>query len=89
LYGLPAAALAGAVPWLAEPLMFPTRVGVRWVDLVARAASAVDVDPWVEVMLWALWILLSFGSLVIGAASIWAPGPQPDKNRGRHDSAPT
>jgi competence protein ComEC len=66
LYGLPAAAVAGAIPWLAEPLMFPTRVGVRWVDLVARTASAVEVAPWLSVVIWVLWIALSLGSLLIG-----------------------
>jgi competence protein ComEC len=89
LYGLPAAAVAGAVPQLAELLMFPTRVGVRWVDLVARAASTVEVAPWISVFMWVVWVALSVGAMLIWASSIWATGPQPDKNRDRHDSAPT
>jgi competence protein ComEC len=79
LYGLPAAALAGAVPALAPLLMFPTRVAVRWVDLVAVVASSVHVGPTVTRGVWILWI----------AISVWALRPRPDKNRERHDSAST
>ena len=35
LYGLPAALVAGWVPVLAGVVMFPARLGVRWVDTVA------------------------------------------------------
>jgi len=89
LYGLPAAALAGAIPALAEPLMFPTRAGVRWVDLVARVAASVEVSSRVAALVWVLWIALSIGSLAVWVVSIWSMRAQPDKNRGDHDSAPT
>ena len=47
LYGLPASLVAGWVPPLAEPLMLPCRVGVRWVDTVAaRAATAEPSGAW-------------------------------------------
>jgi competence protein ComEC len=35
LYGLPAGLLAGFVPTVAPVVMFPCRIGVRWVDTVA------------------------------------------------------
>ena len=79
LYGLPAAAVAGAVPEVAPLIMFPTRVGVRWIDLVAEFASSTQVGPIVTLGVWILWI----------AISIWALWVQPDKNRRRHDSAST
>lgn len=88
IYGLPAAALAGAFPPLAEPLMFPTRVGVRWVDLVARAAAAVEVSSGIAAAMWGVWIALSVSSLAIWLASIWAIRSRPDKNRVDHDSSP-
>ena len=42
LYGLPAALLAATVPPTAPVVMFPARVGVRWVDTVARLAETVE-----------------------------------------------
>jgi competence protein ComEC len=69
LYGLPAALLTALVPPLAPLVMFPARVGVRWVDTVARLAEwaeppsarlAVGIQAGV-VILWAL-------ALVAGAS---------------------
>jgi competence protein ComEC len=42
LYGLPAGLLAGAVPMLAPGVMFPCRVGVRWVDTVAALGERLE-----------------------------------------------
>jgi competence protein ComEC len=50
LYGLPAGLVAGAVPALAPMLMFPARVGTRWVDTVATLGARLEPDPpWVSV----------------------------------------
>jgi competence protein ComEC len=90
LYGLPAAAIAGAAPALAEPLMFPTRVGVRWVDLVARVAASIETGPLMSAGIWVIWFALSGGALATWALGSvkeagWVSAPSPDKNRGRHD----
>lgn len=42
LFGLPAALLAAMVPPLAPVVMFPARVGVRWVDTVAQIAERLE-----------------------------------------------
>lgn len=42
LYGLPAGLLAGAFPAVAPVLMFPCRLGVRWVDTVAMLAEHLE-----------------------------------------------
>lgn len=42
LYGLPAGLVAGALPSIAPVVMFPCRVGVRWVDTVALLASRLE-----------------------------------------------
>src|SRR5690606_33806781 len=42
LYGLPAGLLAGAVPAVSPVVMFPCRIGVRWVDTVAAVAAGVE-----------------------------------------------
>lgn len=42
LYGLPAGLLAGAVPPLAPVVMFPCRLGVRWVDTVAALGARLE-----------------------------------------------
>jgi competence protein ComEC len=91
LYGLPAAAIAGAAPTLAGVLMFPTRVGVRWVDFVARVAASAQTGPLVSAGIWVMWIALSGAALALWALGVlrgtdWAWAPSPDKNRGRHDT---
>ncbi len=42
LYGLPAGLLAGAVPPVAPVVMFPCRVGVRWVDTVSVLGARLE-----------------------------------------------
>lgn len=66
LYGLPAGVLAGAVPGLAPALMFPCRLGVRWVDTVA--ALGARIEPTGTSTL-AGWMLLAGGVGVMVAAS--------------------
>ncbi|CAN5451422.1 hypothetical protein BH23ACT3_BH23ACT3_01980 [soil metagenome] len=58
LYGLPAGLVAGWVPPLAEPLMFPCRVGVRWVDGVAAVAERLEPGGAVT---WIGWGVLAVG----------------------------
>jgi competence protein ComEC len=62
LYGLPAGLVSGWVPPLAEPLMFPCRVGVRWVDGVAAVAERLEPGGAVT---WIGWGVLAAG---LGAA---------------------
>lgn len=42
LYGLPASLLAALAPPLAPVVMFPARIGVRWVDTVAQIAERLE-----------------------------------------------
>jgi competence protein ComEC len=42
LYGLPAGLVAGFVPALAPVVMFPCRIGVRWVDTVAVLGERIE-----------------------------------------------
>ena len=58
LYGLPAAVVAGWVPSLGAPLMFPCRLGVWWVDQVAVAAQRLEPAGAVT---WIGWGLLAGG----------------------------
>ena len=74
LYGLPAGLVAGFVPQVAPVVMFPCRVGVRWVDTVALLGERAEPSgP-------AVWI--GWSVLVAVVAAIAA------MNRGRHGSAP-
>ena len=79
LYGLPAGLLAGALPerlsWLAQIVMFPCRVGVRWVDTVSRLGERLEPGGT------ATWV--GWGVLVAGVGAIAA------MNRGRHGSPST
>lgn len=70
LYGLPAGLLAGAVPWAAPVLMFPCRIGVRWVDTVSVLGARLEPGGT------ATWV--GWGVLVVVVAAIAA------MNRGRH-----
>jgi len=73
LYGLPAGLLAGALPLVAPVVMFPCRIGVRWVDTVALLGER--VEPGGSASWW------GWAAVVAGTAAIAA------MNRGRHGSA--
>ncbi|MEM1334366.1 MAG: ComEC/Rec2 family competence protein, partial [Actinomycetota bacterium] len=62
LFGLPAGLAAGWCPAIAPVLMFPFRVGVRWVDTVASLGAAVEPDPPGQ---WIGWLLVAFAVAVI------------------------
>jgi competence protein ComEC len=70
LYGLPAGLIAGFVPFAAPVVMFPCRIGVRWVDTVAMLGERLEPGGA------ATW--LGWGLLVVAAGAIAA------MNRGRH-----
>jgi competence protein ComEC len=72
LYGLPAGLVAGAVPAVAPIVMFPCRVGVRWVDIVAVLGARLEPGG---ITTWVGW-----GVLVVAVGAIAA------MNRGRHGS---
>ena len=62
LYGLPAGLLVGVVgermPALGHVVMFPARIGTRWVDTVAMLGVRLEPDPpWV----WIGWVLVGIG----------------------------
>jgi competence protein ComEC len=73
LYGLPAGLVAGAVPAVGPVVMFPCRLGVRWVDTVAVLGARLEPGGA------ATWV--GWGVLVAGVVSIAA------MNAGRHGSA--
>lgn len=73
LYGLPAGLVAGWVPALAPIVMFPCRIGVRWVDTVAVLAARLEPEPTAA---WVGWAALVVAIGVIAAM-----------NWGRHGSA--
>jgi competence protein ComEC len=80
LYGLPAGLLAGAIPPLAPLLMFPARVGTRWVDTVALLGARLEPEP--------PWVWVGWGAVVVAAAAFVAVGSRAGKNRGRHGDPP-
>lgn len=60
LVGIPTALVAGSVPALAEPLMVAPSVAVRWVDSVARVATAPEPHPTLNVMATSLMLIALF-----------------------------
>lgn len=58
LYGLPAGLVAGWVPQVAPVVMFPCRLGVRWVDTVAVLADRVEPGGTVGWIGWGVLVLL-------------------------------
>jgi competence protein ComEC len=54
LYGLPAGLVAGLVPQIAPVVMFPCRVGVRWVDTIAIVAARSEPGGVATVVGWAV-----------------------------------
>jgi competence protein ComEC len=69
LYGLPAAILAGVMPWLGPVLMWPAAVGTRVIDGIA--AVAVELEPAGSIR-WAFWALI-----LTGVAWVWWSGRAP------------
>lgn len=66
LYGLPAGLLVGAVPMLGPVVMFPARVGTKWVDTVAMLGARLEPDPpWS----WIAWVAVVLAVLM---AVLWA-----------------
>ena len=74
LYGLPGALVAGWVPALDDVVMFPARLGVRWVDTVALLGERVEPQGRA---VWFGWAVVVAGVVVIAA-----------KNRLRHGRLP-
>lgn len=70
LYGLPAGLVAGALPAVGPVVMFPCRLGVRWVDTVAVLGARLEPGG---ATTWVGWVLLAVAVAVIAAM-----------NRGRH-----
>lgn len=66
LYGLPAGLLAGWVPGIGWPLMFPARLGTRWVDTVAMLGARLEPDP--------PWVWVGWGIIVVGVVAGLARG---------------
>ena len=73
LYGLPAGLLAGAVPPIAPVVMFPCRVGVRWVDTVAALGERLEPVGSAVVFGWI--------ALMLGVATAIAAGVRRDRAR--------
>lgn len=85
LYGLPAGLLAGWCPPLAPVLMFPARLGTRWVDTVARLGAEIEPGPTVQVVGWiavavALMVAIALGARSHPAADSGEHGP-PSRHR--------
>ena len=78
LYGLPAALVAAALPPLAPAVMLPCRLGVRWVDAVARLGERLEPSG---SAVWAGWSALVG---VVGVVVVLGAG----KNRGPHGGPP-
>jgi competence protein ComEC len=64
LYGLPAGLVAGFVPALAPIVMFPCRIGVRWVDTVAVLGERIEPGGTVT---WIGWFVLFAAVATIAA----------------------
>lgn len=58
LYGLPAGLVAGWWAPLAPVLMFPARIGTRWVDTVAALGARLEPEPRVAWIGWGVIVLL-------------------------------
>lgn len=66
LYGLPAGLVAGLVPPISTLVMWPCRVGVRWVDTVAQVAARLEPGGAATWWWWAVVIV------VVTVAASWA-----------------
>lgn len=65
LYGMPAGLVAGWCPPLAGPLMFPARLGTRWVDTVAMIGARIEPGPSGQVIGWCAVVAVVTGLLLI------------------------
>ena len=74
LYGLPAALVAGSVPAVAGVVMFPARLGVRWVDRVALLGERFEPQGHA---VWLGWALVVAGVVVIAAKNRLGHGRLP------------
>jgi len=54
LYGMPAGLLAGCVPALAPVVMFPARLGTRWVDTVSVLGARLEPGATAQLVGWVL-----------------------------------
>jgi competence protein ComEC len=77
LYGLPAGLLAGAVPPIAPVVMFPCRLGVRWVDTVAALGERLEPDGRAVVAGWVTLVMCVCAAIAVGA--------RPDRAEQRRD----
>jgi competence protein ComEC len=79
LYGLPAGLVAGAVPSVAPVVMWPCRVGVRWVDTVAVVAARAEPGG---AATWVGW------GVLIAVVAVVATVRRPAMNQDRHGDPP-
>ena len=79
LYGLPAGLVAGLVPSAAPVVMWPCRVGVRWVDTVAVVAERAEPGG---AATWVGWGVLAVAVIVVAAVR------RPAMNQDRHGDPP-
>ncbi len=65
LYGMPAGLLAGWAPAVAPVVMFPARLGTRWVDTVAALGARIEPDPPAQFVGWGVVALLVIAVLAM------------------------
>ena len=73
LYGLPAGLVAGWCDPLASTLMFPARMGTRWVDTVAVIGARIEPDPPAQFVGWGI-IALVVAGIVVARPTAQTPG---------------
>lgn len=73
LYGLPAGLVAGWLPVTAPVLMFPARLGTRWVDTVALLGARLEPSPG--------WSWFGWGVLVVVLAGVVLAGQRRSRQR--------
>lgn len=76
LYGLPAGIVAGMVPAIAPVVLFPCKIGVRWVDTVAALGAAVEPGGR------ATWIGWALVAAIVVPPTVWSA-----MHRDRHGSS--